>query len=133
MEKYVFTIRGRWTDRHYCFPSLNQYLNMVGKTRDRGNAFKQKYENLTVQAIRREYPKAKIEGQVIIHYVFGEPDRKRDVSNVVSCAVKFIEDGMQKCHFIKNDSPAFIKDYTHQIVYIKKDEFPFIRVEVTVI
>lgn len=125
--EYAFTIRGRYSG-NYCFPSLNQYIAEVGRNPKAGNQFKQKYEFIVVRSIRASLKNLKLDKPVYIHYIFGEPDKGRDVSNIVSGAVKIIEDGMQKAFLIKNDNPTCLKDYSHEIRYIGGKELPYIKI-----
>lgn len=74
---------------------INRYANM-----------KAAYTQLVkAHAIVNKIQKAK--GSVTLHYLFIEPDRRRDKSNI-SASMKFIEDGLVLAGIIPNDTWRYI-------------------------
>lgn len=64
----------------------------------------------------------------IVHMLFVEPNRRRDVDNVES-GKKFVMDALVKAGILKNDSPRYVIDAPSFTRYIKGDS----RVIVTLI
>ena len=49
---------------------------------------------------------------------------------MVAFAVKVIEDSLQKCSVIVNDSPRYMRDYTHTVSYVDARSLPYIKVTI---
>lgn len=109
-----FTIEGT-------MPSLNEYLAEVGRNPRLGGKLKRDYVNTIIQYLRlsefRHYQATK---PVVIHYVFYEPNMKRDHDNVASCASKFIQDALRDIEVIADDGWKQVLNYTHDF-YLDKD------------
>lgn len=124
-----FTIRGA-----YCgdktLPSLNQYLSEIGRNPKAGGRYKKQYMMVIINAVRRDLRRFKTDRPIILHYTFAEPRKgaKRDRGNIFSCADKFIEDALQECGVIKDDSPKYVDNFTHEFLYT--DGVPYITVEI---
>lgn len=102
-----FTIEGT-------LPSLNEYLSEVGRNPRLGNSLKRDYVRSIILYLRlSEYRHYQAENPVIIHYVFYEPNMKRDHDNVASCASKFIQDALRDIEVIKDDSWKYVLNFTH--------------------
>ena len=102
-----FTIEGT-------LPSLNEYLAEVGRNPRLGGKLKRDYVNSIILYLRlSEYRYYQAEKPVIIHYVFYEPNMKRDHDNVASCASKFIQDALRDIEVLKDDGWNDILNYTH--------------------
>lgn len=125
-----FTIRGRYWNRTKCFPDLNDYIAALGRSPHAGGEMKRKYMSIASRSIRNGLKGWKTSKPVVIHYVCGEPldGHYRDKSNVIAFAVKVIEDALQKCNVIVNDSPRYMRDYTHAVKYEDAKNLPYIRV-----
>lgn len=127
MASHTFKIDGAfYNDR--TLPSLNDYLAEIGRHPKAGGRFKDKYMTIVISHIRRDLRGVKITNPVIIDYEFFERNkgRKRDVMNVFSCADKFIEDALVKSGVLKDDSPTYVVNATHEFHYI--DSEPYIKV-----
>ena len=128
-ERHIFEIRGC-----YCgdktFPSLNQYLQEIGKNPRAGGKLKKDYMMIACNAIRRDLRGFKTKKPIILHYKFFEPlkGQLRDLGNIFSMADKVIEDALQECKVIENDDPHHVKGFTHEFYYTSRT--PFIRVEI---
>lgn len=107
-----------------CFPSLNNLLAAYGSTPYKGNAMKQKFQNICINEIRAQLRRYKAEHPVIIHYYIYEPKRGkiRDVGNIVAMIDKCVQDGLVKAGVLIDDNPKYVKNYTHDILYT--DEAP---------
>ena len=102
-----FTIEGT-------LPSLNEYLSEAGRNPRLGNSLKRDYVRSIILYLRlSEYRHYQAENPVIIHYVFYEPNMKRDHDNVASCASKFIQDALRDIEVIKDDSWKYVLNFTH--------------------
>lgn len=125
----VFTIRGAFCGDK-CFPSLNQYIAELGRNPQCGAKLKRQYVMIAVNAIRRDLGRFKTDKPVILHYTFAEPRKsaRRDFGNIFALADKFIEDALRDCRVIPDDSPRYVRNFTHEFVYTDGD--PYIRVEI---
>ena len=103
------------------FPSLNEYLAETGRKPQLGNSLKREYKHLVIQYLRlSEYRHYQATKPVIIHYVFYEPNMKRDHDNVFAFASKCIQDGLQDMEVIANDGWKDILNFTHDF-YLDRD------------
>lgn len=133
ITSHVFTIRGEFYKKH-CFPSLNDYLNEIGKNPRAGAKFKRDYVYIARNAIRHDLRGFKTSKPIILHYTFGEPrkaDRtchRRDRDNIVALAQKFILDALRDSKTIVDDKPEYVKNFDFDFVYTRGE--PFIRVEI---
>lgn len=125
----AFYIRGS-----YCgdktLPSLNQYIAEIGRNPKAGGRYKKQYLMIISNAIRRDLKRFKTSNPIILHYQFWEPRKgeKRDYGNIFSLADKFIEDALRDCGIIPDDSPRYVKNFTHEFYYT--DGTPYIKVEI---
>ena len=95
-------------------PSLNEYIAEAGKNPKAGARIKRENKYLALQYMRLgDFRYWEASGPIIIHYVFYEPNRKRDHDNVFAFASKCIQDALQEGGFIKNDGWADILNFTH--------------------
>lgn len=112
-------------------PSLNDYLNEIGKNPKAGGRFKSDYSLVCISAIRRCLLGWKVtQPPVIIHYKFYESKKgkRRDVSNIFSLCAKFFEDALQKVGTIANDNPEWIEGFTAEFFWI--DGEPYIEIDI---
>lgn len=125
----TFYIRGRLCGDK-TLPSLNQYLQELGKSHKDGIKFKQKYIRYVIDAIRRDLKRFKTSKPVILHYTFYEPNKgqKRDLGNIFSLCDKFVEDALRNCKVIPDDNPMYVRNFTHEFYYT--DGIPYIKVEI---
>lgn len=94
-------------------PSLNEYLTEIGRKPQIGNKMKREYKMIASNYIRVGLKRWKATKPVVIHYVFYEPNMKRDHDNVFSFASKSIQDALQECGVIENDGWKQILNFTH--------------------
>ena len=97
------------------FPSLNNLLADYGSNPYKGNATKQKFQNICNGEIRYQLKKWKATHPVILHYYFYEPrkGKVRDRMNIYAFADKCFEDGLVKCGVIVDDNPKYLLNATH--------------------
>lgn len=100
---YKFTIQGQ-------LPNLNDYLQAEriqiharGKFTTRGNNMKHRAQDMIIAQITRDLKGLKITKPVKMHYVFFEPNRKRDLDNVLSFATKVTQDSLVLAGTLEND------------------------------
>lgn len=125
------TIRGCYYNSR-TLPSLNDYLQEIGRNPRAGGKFKDGYMKICINAIRRclkgwvvEHP------PVILHYEFHESKRgkRRDVMNIFSCADKFFEDALVKSGVLHDDSPDWVANTTHEFYWEDTTE-PWIQIDI---
>lgn len=107
------TVEGR-------LPGLNEYLTACGRNPKAGGRMKRDAVNDLCNAIRKQVGKWRPKGPIIAHFVFYEPDKRRDKDNITSFFSKCFFDALQRCGVIKNDGWGEIENYTHDF-YVDKD------------
>ena len=127
-----FKIEGRYWKGEKTFPSLNDYIHELGRNPKAGARIKSKFEGIACDAVRRGLKGRKVSGLVTLHYVFYEPEKgqRRDHMNVFSFADKVIQDALQKCGTLKDDSPKYVdgSQIKHEFHYTSGT--PYIEVEI---
>jgi Holliday junction resolvase RusA-like endonuclease len=128
MEK-TFVIEGNYYGDK-TFPSLNNLLAEFGKNPRAGGRMKKTYQDIACIHARRDLKGYKAQCPIKLLYVLVEPSRghKRDISNVLSFAMKVIEDALQKIGVIENDDPAHVTGIDYRFEYGTQP-----RIEVTII
>ena len=124
------TIEGAYY-KNRTLPSLNDYLNAIGKNPKAGGRFKVEYMKVCIWSIRKCLRGQKVtKPPVILHYKFYESKKgkKRDVSNIFSLCAKFFEDALQVCGIIENDNPEWVSGFTTEFHWIDSD--PYIEIEI---
>lgn len=116
---YKFKIDGQ-------LANLNDYIKAGNKNRYAANTLKQDEQNYVSWHIKKQLRNLKIDKQINIHYMFFEPNRKRDKDGVASFAMKVIQDSLVECGIIKNDGWKNIKNFTCEFDVDK--QFPRINV-----
>jgi Holliday junction resolvase RusA-like endonuclease len=101
------------------FPSLNEYIAEIGRKPQIGGKLKREYKMLALSYIRRDLKRYKVQHPIILHYVFYEPNMKRDHDNVFSFCSKCVQDALQDAKVIENDGWGQILNFTHDF-YIDK-------------
>lgn len=109
-------------------PSLNEYLSACNKNPRIGGSMKRKFKNIAVEAITysRSMKGYKAKSPLIVHFVYFEPNRRRDKDNVDSMCRKCVFDALQECGVIENDGWKQIDNYTHDFYVV--DVNPHIEV-----
>ena len=94
-------------------PGLNEYLAEVGRKPQIGGRMKREYKMLALSYIRRDLRKYKATKPIVLHYVFYEPNMKRDHDNVFTFCSKCVQDALQEAKVIENDGWKQIVNFTH--------------------
>ena len=118
-----FVIEGR-------LPSLNEYLSACNRSYYVGGKMKRQTDEMIGWFILSALQKKTLQpinSPITLRFTWHEKNKRRDPDNIVS-AKKFILDALQKQGVIPNDSRAYIKGFTDEIVDSKKD---YIEVEIT--
>lgn len=111
-------------------PSLNEYLSACNRSYYVGGKMKKEVDEmigwfiLSAKQNKTLYP---TDAPITLRFKWYEKTKRRDPDNIVS-AKKFILDALQKQGIIPNDSRAYIKGFTDEIIDAKKD---FVEVEIT--
>lgn len=116
-----FTIKAK-------LPGLNDYILDCRRNPHTGAQTKRIAQELCMWCAKQQC-KVKFKQPVRIHYVFFEPDRRRDKSNVAAFAVKVIEDALVRLQIIRDDGWKYIENYTQSFKIDK--EHPHIEVYIT--
>ena len=124
---YKVVIEGNFWGKNKTFPSWNDVLAQYGRKPQIGNKTKQEMQMMCVNAIRRQL-NVVIDRPIKLTYTFYEPDRKRDLGNLLFVD-KIFEDALQVCGVIKNDNQNFVKGITALEVQIDKDN-PRVEIEI---
>lgn len=109
-------------------PGLNEYILDCRRNPHAGAQTKRIAQELCMWCAKQQC-RVKFKQPVRIHYVFFEPDRRRDKSNVAAFAVKVIEDALVKLQIIRDDGWKYIENYTQSFKIDK--EHPHIEVYIT--
>lgn len=109
------------------FPGFNQYMHMHFSEQRKSKADSQKIIN---NAIRLQLKRLKIDSPIALHFVYFEPDAKRDLDNIAGTAHKFIIDSLVQCGVIENDSQKYVRSMTDKVFIDKGNPRIEVRVEV---
>ncbi len=109
-----FTIKGT-------MPTMNEYLTACGRHPQAGAKIKKDYMFLACNAIRLGLKRYKTDKPLITHYIFFEPNMKRDKDNITFMVLKAVHDALQRCGVIPNDGWHNIVNFTHDFYVDKKN------------
>ncbi len=93
------------------FTDLNNYIKEMNKNRFAGNKCKQDNTNKAIKYFVDKKPIT--EYPVHITYIWHLPNKRKDPSNI-AMSIKFIEDGMVKAGYIRNDGQKEIASIKHE-------------------
>lgn len=128
----IFKIEGRHWKNEKTFPGLNDYIHELGRNPKAGGQMKRKYEKIACDAVRAFLRGKKCTRAITLHYRYYEPEKgaRRDHMNIHAFADKVIQDALQKCGVIENDSPRYVDGsrITHEFYYT--NGIPRIEVEI---
>lgn len=110
--KYTVIIPGR-------LPCLNDLLaaervsfrGKYGKLNNKGNVMKKESQDYIIRCIRKDIGRIRIDKPVILHYMFYELNRRRDIDNVASYAMKVFQDSLVLSNVIDNDGWKNIRGF----------------------
>jgi len=119
--EYKFTIPGK-------LDGLNEYTSANRTNPYKGGKMKRDNESTVIWAIRSQLRDVHINTPVILKYDFYEPNKRRDLDNISSFAMKVIQDSLVKTNVLKDDGWDEILGFTTQFYLDKKNP----RIEVTI-
>jgi len=120
-KTHSFTLIGQ-------LPSANQLINAERHNRYRGARLKSDIQYEIIPQIRQQLRNVKIRAPVTIHYLWVEPNKRRDLDNVCF-GQKFVQDALVLTGVLKDDGWAQVTGFTHEFVVDKKNP----RVVVTLV
>lgn len=90
-------------------PGLNEIISADRAHAQVGARLKRETLDMVSLCIRAAGLKP-VEQPVVIHYRFYEPNRRRDVGNVLAGADKVIEDALVKCGILPDDGQKWVRN-----------------------
>lgn len=100
---YKFTIVGTLANLNDYLKAERVSFSKGGKLNTKGNILKHQSQDFIITQIRRDLRGLRITKPVKIHYRFYEPNRKRDLDNVMSFAMKVTQDSLVLAKVLEND------------------------------
>ena len=86
----------------FTLPGLNDYVNAERANRQKGAAFKKKWQNDVALVIKRQV-RGKLKEPVVMRYTWFERDKRRDKDNVSAFGRKVIQDALVQIKALQND------------------------------
>lgn len=93
--EYELTIPGRLT-------GLNEYIADERTNRYKAAKLKRKNEDIIATAIKQQLRGIEVKSPVEMHYLWVEPDRRRDRDNI-AFAKKFVQDALVNAGVLRDD------------------------------
>lgn len=124
MSEYKLTINGAFYGNH-CFPGFNDYRQRQTTSPYVGARLLRDAETICINNIRKQFLGVKFTSPVIVHFYFYEPDRRRDLDNILGFAEKAVLDSMQQAGVLPNDNQHYIRKLSAEII---NDKNPRIEV-----
>lgn len=110
------------------FESLNEFLSANRGNKYSGAKMKKDNDDIVVFNARQQLKGLKITKPILIYYRFFEKEDNRDNDNVLSCAAKFVQDGLAKAGVIINDKRKYIHNFYFDVFIDNKNP----RIEITI-
>lgn len=95
-------------------PGLNEYIRACRTNPHAGNKMKRSAEDYVLWQIAQNIQDILITRPVILKYDFFEPNKKRDLDNIASFAMKVIQDVLVSTGVLANDGWNEILGFTTQ-------------------
>lgn len=95
-------------------PGLNEYIRACRTNPHAGNKMKRSAEDYVLWQIAQNIQDILITRPVILEYDFFEPNKKRDLDNIASFAMKVIQDVLVSAGVLANDGWNEIWGFTTQ-------------------
>ena len=95
-------------------PGLNEYIRACRTNPHAGNKMKRNAEDYVLWQITQNIQDILITRPVILKYDFFEPNKKRDLDNIASFAMKVIQDVLVSAGVLANDGWNEILGFTTQ-------------------
>lgn len=112
--EYLLTIPGM-------LPNLNNYIAAERTNRHKGAEMKADSGNIVAVAIRQCLRGVSIEKPVEMHYLWYEPNKRRDKDNVSSFGRKVIQDALVQCGVLKDDGWKYVVGFSDRFEVDKKN------------
>ena len=90
-------------------PGMNEIISADRSHAQVGARLKRETLDMVSLCIRTQRLRP-VEKPVVIHYRFYEPNRRRDVGNVLAGADKVIEDALVKCGILPDDGQKWVRN-----------------------
>lgn len=119
--QYNFTIPGS-------IISLNEYIRLCRTNKFVGANEKKKIETFIFWQIKEQLKDVEISKRVHISYLFVEKNKKRDLDNIASFAMKVIQDSLVNSKVLVNDGWEQIEGFTCNFAINKSN--PHINIEI---
>lgn len=84
-------------------PGLNEYIDAERQSKYKAAALKAQSMQLVMISAKRDLRKWRAKGPVYMHYIWYEPNRRRDKDNVSGYGRKVIQDALVKGGYLHND------------------------------
>ena len=115
---YKMTIQGR-------LPSLNEYIAACRTNPHAGAKMKKDSEEQVMWFLNRL---PRFERPIRLHFLWIEPNARRDFDNISSFGRKVILDAMQTAGKLPNDNRKFVKGFSDEFAIDKENP----RIEITI-
>lgn len=115
------TIRGT-------LPGLNDFIDANRRNYHAGAKLKKEAQYLVELSAKHCLKRWKATGPVFMHYVWFEPNKRRDKDNISGGGRKIIQDALVSAGYLKNDGWLDIIGFSDEFRVDKKDP----RIEVTI-
>lgn len=86
----------------FTLPGMNDYVAAERANRQKGAAFKKKWQNDVAIVMKRQI-RGKLKEPVVMHYTWFERDKRRDKDNVSAFGRKVIQDALVQIRALQND------------------------------
>lgn len=95
-------------------PGINEYQNACRRHPLHGAAMK---KNAVAQVMTYLTPVVQLQWPSQLEVVYTEPNKKRDIDNVIGFGSKVILDAFVKAGFLPDDGPTYVNRIDSQVVY----------------
>lgn len=109
-------------------PGLNDFIDANRRNYHAGAKLKKEAQYVVEVSARKSLKRWKATGPVFMHYVWFEPNKKRDKDNISGGGRKIIQDALVSAGYLKNDGWSDIIGFSDEFQVDKKAP----RIEVTI-
>lgn len=109
-------------------PGLNDFIEANRRNYHAGAKLKKEAQYFVEISARKALKRWKASGPVFMHYVWFEPNKKRDKDNISGGGRKIIQDALVSAGYLKNDGWSDIIGFSDEFQVDKKAP----RIEVTI-
>lgn len=110
-------------------PGLNEYVRAERANKFKATKFKKRIEARIGWSIKEQLRGVHFKGPVSIHYLWCEPNRRRDKDNV-AWAKKVIQDALVSCRVLEGDSWKHIAAFSDHFAVDREDPRVKVRIKV---